>query len=108
MTTIPPSPFLSSTVETLSPVSTVAEAAASLPPSSDAAASPPPDEGETCHIHEIFHFARQLAVVDEVIRDEPPARQAEIDCYALAAVAREIDAWQAEREPLPIFLTMAV
>ena len=121
MTTLPPSPFLTESpesVEDTSRVSTVAEAAAHSPPLLGAAADPyfmpasvvVPDgcgasvipafsdvpEIDTGDIPEIFRCANLLCA--------DARRQAEIDRHGLAAVAHEIDAWMAESDPLPLFL----
>ena len=85
MTTLPPSPFLTEspeTVETPSRVSTVMEAAAPQTPAGAAADIP----DDICDVHEIFHHARMLV--------SESARQAEIDRHGLAAVEREISIWQ--------------
>ena len=90
MTTLPPSPFLTEspeTVETPSRVSTVMEAAAPQTPAGAAAdtfTGTIPDD--ISDVHEIFHHARKLAAES--------ARQAEIDHHGLAAVEREISIWQ--------------
>lgn len=61
-----PNPWLTEPAESLSHVSAEGEAAAVIQsePAPAAAADPaPPDD--TCHIHEIFHFARKLMGRDE-------------------------------------------
>jgi hypothetical protein len=99
MTALPPSPFLTespASVETQSSVSTAVEASAPLrvPQPAGAEAATIPDE--ISHINEIFHHARRLTVESY--------RRAVIDHGCLEAVATAIETWQAEQDPLPLFL----
>jgi hypothetical protein len=110
MTTLPPSPFLTESpesVETPSRVSTVMEAAAPQTPAGAAADTP----DDISDVHEIFHHARRLvatkpanqALLEEITqewnRTHPPL--IEIGRFVLDPdrFMRDIDA-----DPPPLFL----
>jgi hypothetical protein len=149
MTTMPPSPFLSDSVEPASSVSTDMEAAAPIlaPPAFEGAAAEPsvnrynagPGYSDPATVKipidialwkrngwDITHKDEFDAALSEgnflpnredrtddipeifrcgALMVEHHKRQARIDRIGLAAVAREIDEWQHEHDPLPIFLT---
>ena len=115
MTTMLPSPFLTDSpapVETVSSVPTVVEASA--PVSVPTAGVEAETFLDVSHVHEIFHFSRKL--VDEAARNQSllaevtrewsraRSRQNYIDGIGLDAVAGEIEAWQNDADPLPLFL----